>query len=163
MNSFEALIEQHHAIIYKICRVYSGWEDFDDLYQEILINLWKSYKTFEGRSKLSTWLYRVALNTSLTFQRNTKKHKAKVPIDQVPIAQDSSESAKEKEQEIERLYTAISQLKKDDRSIILLYLEEKSYEEIGEIIGISVSNVGVRINRIKKKLLQLLSDQTESV
>lgn len=157
MDNFESLVEQYHPIIYKICRVYSGKDDFEDLYQEVLINLWKSKNTFAGRSKLSTWLYRVSLNTALTYHRNAKKHKRKVPIDHIPEIPDAPDYSSEKDQQVELLYSAISQLKKHHRSIIILYLEEKSYEEIAEITGLSLSNVGVRINRIKKKLFQILN------
>ena len=157
-DNFETLIEENHPIIYKICKVYSSAEDFEDLYQEVLINLWKSFKTFEGRSKLSTWLYRVVLNTALTYQRNSKKHKSQVSIDHLYAMPDTGNQTTEKEKQIEHLYLAISKLKKDDRSIVLLYLEEKSYDEIAEISGLTISNVGVRINRVKKKLFQILNE-----
>ncbi len=156
-NNFEHLIKQYHPMIYKICRVYSSSEDFDDLYQEVLINIWKSQKSFEGRSKLSTWLYRVVLNTALTYHRNTKKAKAKVPIDQIAEVPDEVNDNKEKQIEMDRFYHAISQLKKNDRSIILLYLEERTYEEIAEITGLTTSNVGVKINRLKNKLFKILN------
>lgn len=157
MDNFENLIKEYHPIIYKICRVYSSSEDFDDLYQEVLINLWRSYETFEGRSKLSTWLYRLTLNTALTYNRNEKKHKTKVSINNLPEIHDSESYSLDKEQQIEKLYYAISQFKKVDRSIILLYLEEKSYEEIAELTGLTASNIGAKISRLKKKLFQILN------
>lgn len=155
--SFEEIISEYHPMIYKICRVYSSSVDFDDLYQEVLINVWKSQASFQGRSKLSTWLYRVVLNTALTYQRNTKKFKTKVSIDQITEIPDEGNIGLEKEQQINRLYNAISQLKKNDRFIILLFLDEIPYEEIAEITGLSVSNVGVKINRLKKKIFQILN------
>ena len=155
--NFEQMIKEYYPIIYKICRVYSDGEDFDDLYQEVLVSLWKSHQSFQGKSKLSTWLYRVTLNTALTYQRKASKKKQQVSFDQnFDIAATDGEK-QEQEAEIERLYKAIAQLKKDDRSIILLYLEEKKYEEIAEITGLTTTNVGVRVNRIKKRLFQLLN------
>lgn len=156
-KSFEDLILEYHPMIYKICRVYSASEDFDDLYQEILISIWRSLPSFQGRSKLSTWLYRVALNKAMTYQRDQKKYNSKVSIDHLVEMQDQASNYKEKEQQINRLYSAISQLKKTERSIVLLYLEEKTYEEIAEITGLKTSNVGVKINRLKKKLFQILN------
>lgn len=156
-KSFEDLILEYHPMIYKICRVYSASEDFDDLYQEILIGIWRSLPSFQGRSKLSTWLYRVALNKAMTYQRDQKKYNSKVSIDHLVEMQDQASNYKEKEQQINRLYSAISQLKKTERSIVLLYLEEKTYEEIAEITGLKTSNVGVKINRLKKKLFQILN------
>ena len=158
VDNFEGLIEEYHPIIYKICRVYAEDDDFKDLYQEILINLWKSYKSFEGRSKLSTWLYQVALNTALTYQRNAKRYKARIAASRMPALPEEEPHWSEKEQQIAMLYKAIAMLKKDDRSLILLYLEEKPYEEIAEILGLTISNVGVKINRLKKKLFQFLNE-----
>ncbi len=158
-KAFEALIKRYHPIIYKICRVYADADDFDDLYQEVLITLWKSQHSFEERSKISTWLYRVVLNTALTYQRNTKKHKTRVPLSEVQLPPADSEVAQEKEKRVAQLYAAISQLKKDDRSIILLYLDENSYEDIAAITGLTISNVGVKINRVKKRLLKILKEQ----
>lgn len=160
-NDFESLIADNHPIIYKICRVYSGQEDFEDLYQEVLINLWKSFQSFEGRSRVSTWLYRVALNTALTYARNEKRRKGKVSREQLPPVPDAEGEAAEREQKIERLYDAISQLRAEDRSLILLYLEEKSYQEIASITGLTTSNVGVKLNRVKKKLFQLLKSSQD--
>ena len=111
-DSFEELIQEYHPIMYKICRVYSSNKDFDDLYQEILINLWRSYQSFEGRSKVSTWLYRVALNTSLTYQRNTKKNKSHTTLHALPDIAEEDNGITDKNEQIEQLYLAISQLDK---------------------------------------------------
>lgn len=159
MHDYQQIIEEHHPILYKIGRVYSDQEDFDDLYQEMLIAAWKGLKNFNGEAKISTWLYRVALNTALSYHR-TKKRKT-IPTVEFSKAEnkpfESSNEKLEKEAQLESLIQAIQQLKKEERSIVLLYLDNKSYDEISEIIGISKSNVGVRINRIKKKLFELLS------
>lgn len=153
------LIQEYHPMIYKICRVYSDEYDFDDLYQEISINLWKGLKRYEGKSKLSTWAYRVALNTALTYQRNNSKHRNKTPLSESMVAASSSDEAAEKERRVQRLFDAVRQLEKVDRSVMLLYLEEKKYDEIAEITGLSASNVGVKISRAKKQLRKLLEGQ----
>ncbi|PLX21701.1 MAG: hypothetical protein C0599_07520 [Salinivirgaceae bacterium] len=160
MEDFKSIIDRHHPILYKIGRAYATPDDFDDLYQEMLINLWKGLKSFKGQSKISTWIYRVVLNTALTYQRNSKKKKhSQVDIDNVQIISDGYSTAEKEtlENDIQLLYKAIRMLKKEDRSVILLYLEENSYEEIGEILGIKSGNVGVKINRIKKRLQEHLT------
>lgn len=160
MEDFKSIIDAHHPILYKIGRAYASPDDFDDLYQEMLINLWNGLKSFKGQSKISTWIYRVVLNTALTYKRNNKKRNfSHVEIDNVQIASEGYSTFEKEnlEKDIQLLYEAIRMLKKEDRSIILLYLEEKSYEEIGEIVGIKPGNVGVKINRIKKRLQEHLT------
>lgn len=156
-KTYEDLIKEFHPMIYKICRVYSSEDDFDDLYQEILISLWRSFKTFKGHSKLSTWVYRVVLNTALTYQRNTRKTNIFFLRDSLPEVLEEVDDRDEKESQVGKMYIAISKLKKNDRSLVLLYLEEKTYDEIAEITGLSSTNVGVKINRLKKRLLNLLN------
>lgn len=159
MENFKEIIKKYHPILYKIGRVYANDDDFDDLYQEMLIAIWKALKNFRGDSKISTWLYKVALNTALTYQRRNKfsffQKSNLEEIENIPFTNENI--ALEREASIEALYAAIKQLKSDDRSLVLLYLEEKSYEEIAEILGISTSLVGVKINRVKKKLFKLLN------
>ena len=159
MENFKEIIKEYHPILYKIGRVYTNDDDFDDLYQEMLIAIWKALKNFRGDSKISTWLYKVALNTALTYQRKNKfSFFQKSNLDEIEnIPFTHVNSAIEREASIEALYAAIKQLKSDDRSLVLLYLEEKSYEEMAEILGISTSLVGVKINRVKKKLFKLLN------
>lgn len=156
-KNFEALIQQHHAIIYKMSRVYADSSDFDDLYQEIIIQIWRSFPRFSGESKESTWLYRVALNTALTYHRNESKRKEREANIDVVHPENTTANPQQKEQQIERLYAAISQLKKEDRWLIVLHLEGKTYDEMVEITGLSNSNIGVKLNRIKKKLMNLLT------
>ena len=159
---FQHIIDNHNAILYKIARSYTREEvDFQDLYQEMLIQLWQSYPRFEGKSKLSTWIYRVVLNTAMTFSKKQNRRPDQISIDtslhQVadhPFLQ--SEKEKYSNQKIELLYHSIHELKKEERAIILLHLEGKSYKEMAEIIGITTSNIGVKITRIKKKLQELL-------
>lgn len=161
VQDFQQIIREHHPILFKIGRVYSDAEDFDDLYQEMLVAIWKGLCNFKGQSKISTWMYRVALNTALSYSRGKKRRS--IPKADIKTAEhavsDTAEEKREEEARINKLLEAIQQLKKEDRSIILLYLEEKSYDEIAEIVGITKSNVGVKINRIKKKLFELLSEK----
>lgn len=161
---FKNIIDEYNGILYKIARSYTTEEaDFKDIYQEILIQLWQSFDRFKGESKISTWMYRVALNTALTFQKKQKRRKSTNPIERMnfKIADESGVGMAQiyqKEEKIELLYKCINLLGKDDRAIILLHLEEKKYEEIAEIIGLTTSHVGVKILRIKKQLFQLLNE-----
>ena len=158
MQDFEQIIKDFHPIFYKISRAYTDSEDdFNDLFQEMLIQVWTSYKNFRNESKLSTWLYRLALNTALSFQRKNKK--VNLATYEVPIVADDNSEAVEREQRIELLYSCIRELAKDERSLILLQLEGKSYDEMSEILGITTTNVGVKLGRIKKKLQSLLNEK----
>lgn len=153
---FKPLIEDNIGIITKICRVYAdNQEDFDDYFQEVTLQLWKSYKNFRGKSSLSTWVYRVALNVCL-LQIKKKKRNIIVLTDQLPTSW-YEEATNEKEEMVQYLYASIRKLKKDDRAVIFLFLEDKSYQEISEILGITVSNVGVKLNRIKQRLKEMMN------
>ena len=150
-------IVPYQGIIIKICRAYTySKEDFEDYYQEVCLQLWKSKDNFNEKSAWSTWVYRLTLNVCLTLQKKKK-------ISAVPFIADKSnlstyqDPITESSNAIDKLYAAIKQLKAIDRAIILLYLEEKSYEEISVIMGTNTSNIGVRINRIKKRLKKLLN------
>ena len=155
------MIRQYHPILYKISRSYTNDDmDFEDLYQEMLIQLWQSLKHFKGNSKELTWVYRVVLNTALTYQRTKKRRESNIPTQAIPavIADGSWKEEEEQEKKVALLYHCIRLLKKEDRSVILLHLEGHQYEEIAEIIGISISNVGVKLNRIRKRLFTLLKE-----
>jgi len=145
------------GIIIKICRAYTdNEEDFQDYYQEVCLQLWKSRDNFKGESKWSTWVYRISLNVSLSLLRKDKKVSKKSV--ELPTIEDEQEAASDpfQDESLKLLYQAIKKLSEVDRAIILLYLEEKSYQEIAEIMGLSPTNIGVKINRIKKKLKTLL-------
>jgi len=163
-KDFKHIIDTHYGILYKIGRAYTDNEaDLDDLFQEMLIQLWKAFPSFKGQAKLSTWIYRVVLNTALTFKRNQKRQVRTTTVDQSlhAIAYETSNYEELEQERTDRanlLYSCINQLKKDDRAIILLHLEENTYEEIAEIIGIEANNVGVKIYRIKKRLFNLLKE-----
>ena len=163
-SDFKNIVDEYNGILYKIARSYTMEEaDFKDLYQEMLIQLWQSFDRFKGDAKISTWIYRVSLNTALTFQKKQKRKLSTNPIDKVSykIVETGSvgeELNYQKEKKVELLYQCVNLLKKDDRAIILLHLEEKKYDEIAEIIGITTSHVGVKLLRIKKQLFQLLKE-----
>jgi RNA polymerase sigma-70 factor, ECF subfamily len=157
-QSFLSLVEGHKGIIYKVTYAYSkSSDDRKDLFQEIMVNLWKAYPSFKGNSKVSTWIYKIALYTAITNYRNEKKQIKYEQIHQ-DFQQNVSESFKDDPQErVKFLYQAIAKLSSVDKAIILLLLDEKSYKEIAEIIGLKPATVGMRINRAKDKLSLLLT------
>jgi len=146
------------AILHKVCNVYcNNAEEKQDLMQEITLQLWKAFPSFREQSKFSTWMYRIAFNTAVTNIRKSKRH----PI--IEALSDQQNELIEKEDipslddEINKLYKAISLLNEIEKGIILLYLEKRSYAEIGEITGLSEKNVSVKIVRIKAKLKKIMS------
>jgi RNA polymerase sigma-70 factor (ECF subfamily) len=150
---YQEYVENNRAIIARICRAYAETEvDFQDYFQEVCLQLWKSRDNFRQQAQLSTWIYRVSLNVCLSLIR--RKNKREIPMDEMerPVVAGLRESDDEREDQLAALYQAIRQLKKADRALILLYLEERTYDEMAQILGISISNVGVRINRIKERL-----------
>ena len=156
------LILPHAGIIIKICRAYSNsQEDFEDYYQEVCLQIWRSKDSFNNTSKWSTWIYRLSLNVCMTLQKKeSKRNQSILGTDSLPeIA--SQELFSFQDDSLSQLYKAIVQLSELDRAIIILYLEEKSYKEIADIIGSNTNNVGVRIQRIKVKLKKLISGNHE--
>jgi RNA polymerase sigma-70 factor (ECF subfamily) len=146
-------------IIIKICRAYTNTqEDFEDYYQEVCLQIWRSHRTFDERAAWSTWIYRVSLNVCMTLLKTQKRNRRLFASEDVPpeLVEDSRAFASEP---LNRLYDAIRHLSEVDRAVIVLYLEEKSYREIGEIIGTNPNNVGVRINRIKDRLRRILDEK----
>ncbi len=154
-DKFTTEILPHQALIHKICRMYRDTlEDQEDLFQEIIYQLWKSYPKFEGKSKITTWMYRIGLNTAIATFRKPKVNL--LYSDSIPESKQLPEINSEHWRE-DLLFAAIRKLDEDERAFIALYLEELSYAEIAEVIGISENNVGVRLNRIKKKLKEILN------
>lgn len=152
-HEFELLVRQHKRTIYTVCYMFSTNKDeIDDLFQEILIRLWNGFDRFEGRSSAKTWIYRVALNTAINQDRKERRRPQTVPL---TVDIDPYEADNPQTQQIRVLYDRISRLDPIDRSLILLWLEGISYDEIGAIIGISPNNVGVRLTRIKEKLVKM--------
>jgi RNA polymerase sigma-70 factor (ECF subfamily) len=151
---FIQLMQQNKGIIYKICNSYcSNKNDREDLAQEIIYNLWKSFPNYKSGLTFSTWMYRIALNVSISFYRKTGKEKFQIPISEnLVVFDENTDAGIEMENNLALLFSFINELKEIDKSIMLLYLDDKSYKEIAEITGITVSNVAIRINRIKDKL-----------
>lgn len=147
---FSKLVKEYEQTIYAVCYMFShDAEDVDDLHQEILIRLWQGYDGFEGRSDIKTWIYRVALNYCINFSNKRKREQTKHTTEG---KSDTSDNDLEKRMQIKQLYQRINKLGFVDRSVILLWLEGLSYEEIGAIIGISVKNVSFKLVRIKERL-----------
>ncbi len=157
-QEFISLIEKHQGIIHKVSRMYCDKEECRrDLFQDILVQLWQSFSSFNHKSKFSTWMYRVALNTAIAQFRKDKKNNEDLTPD-VPVNVPEEESFKEKEDRINLVHKAINKLSKAEKAIIILYMDDYSYEEISEISGLTISNVGVKINRIKAKLQKILKE-----
>ena len=157
-KEFIALISQHQGILQKICNLYFYRSPYkEDYYQEMLIRLWKAYPSFGNQSKFSTWLYRVALNTAIDLIRKQSLQPRHTELSKSEYNIATSETNTESDQK-DKLYRAINQLSDIEKAIILLHLEEHSYAEIGEIIGISEGNAGVRISRIKNQLIKILEN-----
>lgn len=143
-------------MLHKVCNLYCDTEyDKQDLFQEIVIQLWRAYPRFRGDSKFSTWLYRIALNTAISDLRKQKNLIKSVEPDQLPTEIQDIQYNKEKEEKLAQLYKAIHQLPEIERGIVMLYLEDKSYEEMEDILGINQNNLRVKMNRIKEKLRKL--------
>jgi RNA polymerase sigma factor (sigma-70 family) len=152
---FLALINANIGIAYKVCRIYFKEPgDQEDVMQEMMYQLWRSFANFDNRSKFSTWMYSVCLNTALTYRKKAKK----VNPDAISSAHDQipDMTPENDEEAVSQLYHAISMLSPLNRAIVMLYLEELTYEEIAQITGLSRSNVSVRLVRIKKELEKLM-------
>jgi RNA polymerase sigma-70 factor (ECF subfamily) len=154
-QSFIKSIQENQNIIYKVCNLYrDSREDQEDLFQEIVYQLWKSYPGFKGEAKLSTWIYRIALNTAIAVYRKPKVDivfREAIP-DHLPYMSDTNSSANQ-----ELLFRALRTLTDAEKAVISLYLEDYSYHEIAAITGLTEGNVGARLNRIKTKLKQRLN------
>lgn len=145
---FSQMVNKHKSTIYNVCYMFSKDQDeVADLFQEVLINLWKGFGQFQGRSDVKTWIYRVSLNTCITLDRKKKRSKETLEMD-INLFSDTDEDT----QQVDLLHRRISQLKPFDRAIVLLWLEDISYDEIGAIVGISPKNVSVRLVRIREQL-----------
>ncbi len=157
-SEFITLLNQHQRIVYKVCNLYMDLqEDREDLFQEITLQAWKAYANFRGDAKFSTWLYRVALNTAITFFRKEKRMPDIYTTDIIPDQQ--IEQPDTTEEKLKAMYAAIGQLSKIDKALVMLYLEDYSYIEIGEMMGITANNVAVKMNRIKTKLKEETKNQ----
>jgi RNA polymerase sigma-70 factor (ECF subfamily) len=153
---YTAFILPYAGIIIKMCRAYTNsQEDFEDYYQEVCLQIWRSRSNFRKDSSWSTWVYRLSLNVCLTLLKKHQRSKEHFASDHLPeIAAEETQAFND--EALNQLYHAIRQLSEIDRGVILLYLEEKSYQEIAEITGTNANNIGVRIKRIKQRLRKLL-------
>ncbi len=151
-TEFIRIIKENEGIIFKIAILYSdNGDDQKDLYQEIVYQLWKSIDSFRNESKISTWMYRIALNTSIAHLRKVKKKGTQVPIDKVILNRmDPQDTAME--ERITILYDQIKMLSSIEKGLVALHLEGKDYDEIASITGFTSTNVGTRLTRIKQKL-----------
>lgn len=160
-QQFAQTINQHKGIIYKIVNAYcANKEDRKDLAQEMVTTLWLSFDSYNSEFRFSTWMYRVALNVAISFYRKDKKHHNNVSIEEHDIINIAEPSQRDgQSEEIKQLYRFINQLDKLNKAIILLYLENESYQSIANTLGISTSNVGTRVSRIKQDLTQQFFQQ----
>ena len=157
-HQFVSNLEKHQNIVHKICRMYTNdKESHNDLFQEITIQLWKAYPKFRGDSKFSTWMYRVALNTAITLYRKSKREIRTQDFDDVSFKIKAQEYNDETEQQLKLMYKAVKQLNDIDKALVFLYLEDQSYREISETLGISEVNARVKMNRIKTALKNILN------
>ena len=152
-KEFVRVIQENEALIYKVSKVYTNSrEDERDLYQEIVYQLWKSFGSFRNESKLSTWMYRIALNTAISNLNKEKRKGTFLPINEWVLNRIDTDDLF-REERFEILYAHIRKLNTVEKGIILLYLEGKSYEEMAAITGFSCTNIGTRLGRIKQKLI----------
>ena len=146
---FTEVVLQHRNIIYKVCYIYAPQGMIEDYYQEVLINLWQNFDKFDGRSKRSTWIYRVALYTCISFIRRKQLASISLSFD---VSSDTDTLLKEN---IEELHSVISRLGHIDRALIMLWLDGYSYEEMAEVTGLTLSNVSVKLMRAKNKIKEM--------
>ena len=173
---FQHWISEHSGAVLKVARAYTlTTEDCQDLAQEILLQVWRSLPQFQGRASAATWFYRVALNTALGWHRKdqprrTRQHSVLEVEDLTtagsgmvvrPCHNSVAEQVVQRET-VERLYGAIRQLPKTDAALVLLYLDDLSYRQMAEVLGISESNVGVKLNRVKKALGELMKEESHA-
>jgi RNA polymerase sigma factor (sigma-70 family) len=154
-QEFLEKIESHKGMIFKVSKMYvDHQEDREDLYQEIVFQLWKSYQKFEGKSQFSTWLYRVSLNTALTFLKSEKRKPDNAFLhENLDVAEESQD---DKEVQLQLFYKAVHELNPIEKALIFLFLEDQNHKEISENLGISEVNARVKLNRTKEKLQQII-------
>ena len=148
-RQFAQTVKEHKSTIYTVCYMFSqDADEVNDLFQEVLIHLWKGFDSFEHRSDLRTWIYRVALNTCISLDRKKRRAATVRMTMDINLFEDRDEDTRQ----VDMLHKRISKLQPFDRAIVLLWLENRSYEEIGQIVGITTKNVSVRLFRIREQL-----------
>lgn len=156
-KEFARLVREHKSTIYTVCYMFSqDADEVADLVQEVLINLWQGYKDFRGDSALKTWVYRISLNTCISERRRDRRH----PTVPLGAQHDLFAGTSAEGRQIRQLYGRINRLPPLDRAIVLLWLEQMSYEEIGAIVGLTAKNISVRLYRIKEELKKMSNDET---
>ena len=158
-QQFLELVNRYQPVIHKVCRMYADSpEDRQDLFQDILFQLWRSYPSFRGRSNFNTWMYRIALNTAITGLRKETRKPERVQLDVETIRIAGPTATAGTSERLEVLYRLIQRLSPVERALVTLYLEDLSYREISEVLGLSESNVGVKLNRIKARLQEFAKE-----
>lgn len=153
-KEFESAINEYGRLITKICYYFSSDTiEYNDLRQEVLYNIWRGWEKFRHDSKLSTWIYRICFNTCISFQRKMKRSNEFISIDMIADVENEEEQAYVEKYNV--MHSLIRQLKFDDRAIILMWLDEKNYDEIAELMGVNRNTIAVRLKRIKDRLVKL--------
>ena len=151
-TDFSRIVREHKSTIYTVCYMFSkDKQEVDDLFQEVLVKLWQGYDSFQGKSDLRTWIYRVSLNTCISIDRKKKRRKTQPLLEGIDLFDKNDADNRQ----TDMLHERIGRLQPFDRAIVLLWLENMSYEEIAQIVGISVKNVSVKLYRIKEQLKQM--------
>jgi len=159
-SEFVALLEEHQNIVHRICRIYTQSEaEHKNLFQEISIQLWQSFDRFEGKSKFSTWMYRVGLNTAITLYRKNKKRIDTYEINEEINGIELDDYDPVIDEQLNWLCEEIEKFSEIDKALVLLYLENKRYKEIAETLGISAVNARVKMNRIKQRLKKMIKQE----
>ena len=154
-TEFKALLDTYGGLLAKVCYVYAGpAATFDDLYQEVVVNVWRGMDGYRGESKLSTWLYRISINTCITYVRRNNRHTDATPLDGLPfdIVDTSAGPDDLHSERLRIMYELISHLDPLEKAIVTLWLEDRTYDEIAAITGLTKGNVAIRLHRIKEKL-----------
>ncbi|MEP6795327.1 MAG: sigma-70 family RNA polymerase sigma factor [Saprospiraceae bacterium] len=155
-KEFVKLISEFESLIHKVCRIYAYTvADRQDLFQDVIVQLWKAFPKFKGEAKISTWIYRVAINTAITQLRKKKDFITTYDPSDLQAHTDENHFLETEDEQISQLYVAIEKLNQIEKAIVMLYMEERSYEEMEDILGMSQGNLRVKMNRIKNKLREL--------
>ena len=163
-DAFVRLINEHRGMLFKVCRLYCFTpQDRQDLFQEIVVQLWRSYPSFRGEARISTWLYRIALNTAISGLRRKRRLITSTAPGELPTELQDIRDSAEKEEQLQLLYQAIGQLNEVEKALTMLYLEDRTYQEMEDILGISQNNLRVKMNRIKEKLRKFTQAVTHGI